>query len=668
MSNIGGISSAARNHISEIAQARVNNSSLAGIRKVDNNFTRQLSSVDGKKTPASEFKRTPSQTHLAREHYKAASTADLPANVLNAKFSADAEPVKALLSMIAKDIAPQDKKTFENVCEKLIKANGNPLKEKQVEAQFVLLMTKYGQASLNKFIANFTEDCREAWKQNHTGYGDSVADEVIFNQSMLVCQEVLSSQINLITSPDIKWVNIAQFATYFETSCVSVSKTLINYEPQSNKAPEQEAPRTPANADVPDSPQAPNAGPQGPAMVPGHGPININVQGATAYGGTATATAGTPVEKAPSNVFDFGIALTKNAPQSELHANLLKDFMARVLPNLERVSNSDSDGNATTVKKHAAPQTTITEELSFIQTENNGLQGDGVQGAEDSGVPISTDLLDELLTPPQLADGKQAGEGVEEATTGNGDLDLQDNSDTESLYDASRGVADALSDLVSELGTPVSTPTLEQAEPFFAQGGVEGGVTLQDQANGGADTTVGQQEGSSVDTLQDAPTLNNTRPEFATNAPSIKPQTPDLQANKTADEAVEQPAVQSKTMPSSTATPEKAEITTPKKGKGRVQQSIMDWENRAAGQRMENERLAGQRGSGMDMATARRNSTGGNINYAKDSFQPLKGAKTAINSYDSQSVYTTSRTIDPFSRVNAPTRNFIRQFSQGGEE
>jgi len=735
----GNIRADNRNHITWTNAERANKAQ--GVAVQTSAVMSNLSTVSGQQTTASQFHRTPSQTHLAQQHVKSMAYEGIPKALQEAKLSRQAEPLKTLLGIVGKDVAPQDRATFNKICQTLIEAKGNPKKESKVAEHVSLMLFKYGEVSLNKFITTFTEDCREAWRQNHTGFGDNVADEVIFNSSMMACQEVMEKQINFLTAPNVAWINMGQYSDFFEHTCTAVSKTLIHYDAEDNKAQPAADPNNPATpaVDIPDSPAA-SQRPDAPGNAtqysipggPGYGPININIAGptATATVNGTTAEAGGAAKPA-TNAFDFGIALTKNPPKNEFEAGIIKDYMNRVLPHVQGVSNSDGDTPKTST---TATQTDITGEMDFAstQTDQNGksvstgtdtlVDGD-IDGASEEGteqpMQISTGLLDELLTPPQTNE-----DSIVDAQSGNGEqIDLQDNSDTESLYDASRQVADALSDLVSELGTPPASPSISESEAFFSdqiqqQQETAGRVAMHTLDGSGfdietssqeslvADTGLHQPTGSHGPSLSATETLTSApRPQFAAEAPVVKPQDANIHANN-GDEAQEQPAVNEQIMQrpeAHTATitsPEKgkgrvmqavdgqekraegqeqpavqgevmgepnvnsATITTPARGKGRVMQSVEDWNNRANGQRQENERLAGQPGSGMNSTIARNNAMGTNINYGKDFFQPLKGMKGTNNSYTSHPVYTTNRTIDPFSRVNAPSSNFVKQFNQ----
>ncbi|MGP3590908.1 hypothetical protein [Vagococcus sp. WN89Y] len=814
----GNIYAANRSHITWTNAERADKAQNTSVQTSP--LMSNISSVSSQQTTASQFHKAPGQTHLAQQHVRSMAHEGLPKALQEAKLSRQAEPLKTLLGIIGKDILPQDKATFNKVCQKLVDAKGNPKKESKVADNLSLLLMKYGEVSLNKFITSFTEDCREAWRQNHTGFGDTVADEMIFNSSMLACQEVLEKQIQFLTGPNVSWVNMGQYADFFEHTCTAVSKTLIHYDTEADKAKPAAGPDNPASPvmDTPDAPvppQSPDSGTQFSLPGgPGHGPINITIAGPTATAtanGASAETAG--AAKPATNAFDFGIELLKNPPKNEFEAGLIRDYMNRVLPQVQSVSNSDSD----TLKTSTTTQGTQTDfmgamDFASTQTERAGkgvdiatdpfVDGDSAGASElnaDQSVQISTGLLDELLTPPQTS-----GNDHVETQLGNNELiDLQAD-DTESLYDVSRQVADALSDLVSEMGSPPASPSLSESGAFFSdqiqqQQSAVGQVAMQTldgsaiEIEGASQDTIGtgfsstQFATSQAFTTAETATLTGTsRLQFAADAPAIRPQGANIQATN-ADEVQEQPlqgagansadlssamggnsrlmqsvadrergvngqemsAVQGKimdgaeantatitspvrgngrVMPSpaglgdrvnaqeitavqrqamqgadantvtitspvrgngrvmqSSPAQEKqaneleqpavqehfmsgpdannATVTSPTRGKGRVTQTIADWEKRANDQLQQNEQSAGQPGSGMNGAKVRNNAMGTNINYGKDFFQPLKGMKETNSNYTSHPVYTTNRTIDPFSRVSAPNNNFVKQFN-----
>lgn len=940
--NVSGGSFAAvnRDHISRYNQACAQSAQQASSTQsaqqtgtTQGGFLRNIASVETQAIRRS-FIDNPHQTDLSLNYVKNMATDALPDSLKEAKLSFLSEPLKMVLGMIADDVnaSAKDKRVFNSICQTLVNAKGNSKKEMAVQEPLKLLLGKYAQASLNKFIATFTEDCREAWKQHHTGYETTPVDEMIFKVDILACHTMLAKYIDELSSPDIKWVEMGQQARYFQSTCASLSKTLLNYDPNAHEAPPANGPDNPAgpSKDVPDAPAGPQATPEVQATPidngmqytfpggPGQSPVVINIHGpsatANAYG--APGENGMPGEngvhggngeasKAADNKYTLGIELLKNMPKTQEDRDFFREYMQGFLPQLSSVTRGDGTEASTATSAtqadtfggaaggiQATTQGTLADNIESIALVSQGLQagtGEGISTAGqdvqtdisgEQGVQVSTGLLDELLTPPQMSGNERASQFGDGEQTG-----LQGNS-SENMYAASREVANALSDLASELGSPPATPGEDYSDVFFPDqnqsqetgnrvplqmmdsagfevegfsqesvgtdaaasepgmkqmsassgtvtmasstgtqsaedsstvgtqaGGLQsGGVNgVQDQAQvrenvirekivsataasqapgrvyssraiTDRENRVGNQEQRSAqengagEGATESSTLTQTtaRTGSVTDASTqwetaatgldqaalagkvVRERIPsDTASSQAVDRAnslrasgdltkpagvQEQPAVQSQIRGGGNNT---SSITTPTAGKGAVADAVAQWESyaisqnqvafagkvvrenitsstvtsqpttgnanpmRASGaqgmrvngqqqpaqepeadiatpadaksgvkgaiaafeknanaQRAANERLVGQHGSGMSSSKVRDNATGANVNYRKDLFQPAKGLTGNNASSSSHQVYTTNRTIDPFSRRNAPGTNFVKQFNK----
>lgn len=271
----------------------------------DSLFARSVDSVDGKYSPEAQFRNAPGQTHLAKKLFQKTTCENLPEHIRDAVMSADGEAVKNLLGILAKNILPKDKDNFNRACMTLLKSMGEVKKERKIAAKLNSLLVEYGRESLNKYVSDYTQHCREAWKQNHIGDKKNIADEAIFKSSMRVCQGVFEHQIAELTKPNQSWETMAQYAEFFKATCIALPRTLKHHESSQTES-------------------------KPPVSVARNIPRPITVSN-TAHGSSSIAmTNGVSREDSTTSDIDFGIELLRT-PDKELageKARLIDEFMA----------------------------------------------------------------------------------------------------------------------------------------------------------------------------------------------------------------------------------------------------------------------------------------------------------------------------------------------------
>ncbi|XTZ39308.1 hypothetical protein ACQYRI_04655 [Salmonella enterica] len=254
----------------------------------DANHSPMLNNLSGVQNCVDAFNKNSDQDHLAENLYHNQARISLPPVFLNTKLSQEAEEIKDIMGILIKHISPEDRPKFDKACASLMAANGNVQKERKAKNDVSSLLSTYGKTALNAFASEYIDFCRGAWKYKHEGYDPDVKDEVIFSTSFSACHGMFERDIKTLTDPDTHWETLVQVARYFQDTCVTVAKTILNHDA---KAPDEtDAPKTP-----PPQPPAPPAATQPvaqqiPAVGP-YGPFNINVSGgAGGAGGTATVS------------------------------------------------------------------------------------------------------------------------------------------------------------------------------------------------------------------------------------------------------------------------------------------------------------------------------------------------------------------------------------------
>lgn len=614
-----------------------------------------LQSVDIQKA-ADAFVKLPSQSSLANNLFDKMASEGLPQHIADTNKGYNGELIKNMLGMIYKDALPEDKAVFNKVFKALEKSDHKFSKDNKVSAELDFLFNKYGESALRKHVAEFEQHCRTAWEYHHTGFDGKVSDETIFNESIMACREVLENQIQSLKQPGQTWGTVLSSGAFVKASFAAISKTLryhnADAKDPANGTPQRNAPQAPQGPQDPLGPQGHQPGLSDTGMhVPGgygHGPITIQN---TAQGGHATVNGG-GAERSPASAADFGIALL-NTPDEQLgneKARLVEKFMDLYLG---RAQNGGQDrfasyveGVVQTPARHVAQtETLIASEPLQMAAEQLAMPA--AQTATVTQSPVQHAQV--INQPEQLAASKTAAAPTPQLATTDKDRIVKPDSVViqqapaeagKNLQAAAGQVAAALSALLTEA----------ESSPALARGS-ENPLAQPAQADSAALKTASQPAQASNVAQQDAAAaaLQTSGNSAAASAVPASP----ASGNSAAASAA--PASQASGISGSA---NKA---------SRVQQLVQKFESLSTGANLRQNGVTNT--AHLQTASTPFNSnavTGQQRTSATDrnksDFQPIKSAVSKFTvKVDQKPVYTTARTIDPFSRHSAGIKPSVTQ-------
>ena len=326
---MAAITSALRNNISQLL-----NKPVASNKSAKFSQSEFFSSVDniGIQNAAQEFIKLPSQTSRADKLFDEMALHGLPDVLSETHPDWKGEAIRNMLGIIYKDAQPEDIPKFEKVFREFAKADSKFTKDAKITSELSFLFQKYGETALRRHVDEYTQHCRNAWEYHHTTNHKLITDEDIFTPDVMACYEILNAQIKELSKPDQTWATIICSGTHFKNTCSALSKVLKHHDAAQVNQPSDESPlrNIPQNnSSLPPGLQQPDMGHTG-ITIPagnGNGPITINN---TANGGNGTSTVnGNVPERTPASDIDFGIALL-NTPDEQLgneKARLVEKFM-----------------------------------------------------------------------------------------------------------------------------------------------------------------------------------------------------------------------------------------------------------------------------------------------------------------------------------------------------
>lgn len=283
-----------------------------------------------------EFIKAPNSTTRAEHLYDEKAVVNIPEQVGDifscSNLDLKGNALKCFLGILHRDIQLQDQPKFTNLMQEIGKPSSKFLTDKEMSSDISYLFQTYGKPSLSRFITDYKESCRNAWKAFHPGHDEFVKDEDIFTLDKMACIEILDTIILCLNEPNQTWDTLICDSLFFRDVCVSLSKTLRYKDWAQTKqslagpVPKSLPENAPSAAD-----QFPSVGREEPAVsIPagnGHGPITIHN---TANGGNGISTInGNATERSQTSDIDFGIALL-NTPDSQLgnkKLSLVEKFM-----------------------------------------------------------------------------------------------------------------------------------------------------------------------------------------------------------------------------------------------------------------------------------------------------------------------------------------------------
>jgi hypothetical protein len=181
---------------------------------------------------AKVFIKLPSQTSLADKLFDEMACQGLPESFRNAALNEKGEAIRNMLGIIYKDAESQDKATFAKVFNEVAKENNNFNKERKLSSELSFLFSKYGQNALDRHVADYTQYCREAWEHHHTGFDKNTTDEDIFSLGVIACHDILKERIGRLSKPDQTWTSVYASGVCFKNTCAALSKALKHHDAQ----------------------------------------------------------------------------------------------------------------------------------------------------------------------------------------------------------------------------------------------------------------------------------------------------------------------------------------------------------------------------------------------------------------------------------------------------
>lgn len=277
------------------------------------------SSIDNVDTlnAANEFKKLSGQTSIAYNLFNSMAAEGLPDSVRSTGQGWEAEAVKGLLGIIYKDAKPEDQDKFDRVFREFEKVHTHFENDNKVAKELSYLFAKYGKAAFEKHVSDYIQHCRIAWSYHHNVHEASVTDDDIFTPSAMACMEVIDKQIKELTESGQTWTSLICSGTYFKDSCAALSKTL-RFHDYVAKSP-LAGPTLPDNlqSGTPDLSGSDMPRSKTTEIFPpaGSGQAPVIINN-TAYGGNGNSTVtGQSGEPHAASLMDYGIALLNTSAE-----------------------------------------------------------------------------------------------------------------------------------------------------------------------------------------------------------------------------------------------------------------------------------------------------------------------------------------------------------------
>jgi hypothetical protein len=346
--------------------------------------------------PVAAFIKNPHQTRLAQSAVLSGMQKDLPQPLIKAELSPAGERVKNLVGVIYGEVKnsnhPDDIKTLDNICNKLIAAHGNAEKESKIKGDLSGLVTKYGAPAFEKTINTFIDNCAQAWQEHHDARSINVENRTTFTADLDVCKSALHDLVKDLNDPKLAWEMTGQKMNQFVDGCTAISKAMTFYNPE---------PASPAAGEpVRNSPAVPQAEPGNKPDVqsltlpagPGNGPITLHITN-TSTGGSVgdinNSSGGAHSAQSGHRMSDFAEILNSNLSPADKYALASKwldqnTVTERFLNKIENVGNPGSDvtdrcnpHRTETVQDGIEMETATsrsTKEPHWIKTEPDGFK------------------------------------------------------------------------------------------------------------------------------------------------------------------------------------------------------------------------------------------------------------------------------------------------------
>jgi len=311
------ITAALRNNISQLL-----NRPVASNKSAKASQSEFISSVDsiGIQNAAQEFIKLPSQTSRADKLFAEMALHGLPSVLSETHPDWKGGAVRNMLGIIYKDAQPEDMPKFEKVFREFAKADNKFTKDAKVSSELTFLFQKYGETALRRHVDEYTQHCRNAWEYHHTTNNELITNEHIFTPSVMACYEVIEYLINTFKQSEQTWTTVICNGSYFKDTCSSLSKALKHHDAAQVNASPDESPlgNVPqTHSSLPSGSLPPDVAHPGITLPAGNGHGPITIHN-TANGGHGTSTVnGNVAERTPASDIDFGIALL-NTPDEQL--------------------------------------------------------------------------------------------------------------------------------------------------------------------------------------------------------------------------------------------------------------------------------------------------------------------------------------------------------------
>ena len=218
------------------------NKPVASNKSAKSSQSEFISSVDniGIQNAAQEFIKLPCQTSRSDKLFDEMALYGLPDVLSETHPDWKGEAIRNMLGIIYKDAQPEDIPKFEKVFREFAKADSKFTKDAKVTSELSFLFQKYGETALRRHVDEFTQHCRNAWEYHHTTNNELITDEDIFTPDVMACYEILNTQIKELSKPDQTWATIICGGTYFKDTCSALSKVLKHHDAaQVNQSPDE---------------------------------------------------------------------------------------------------------------------------------------------------------------------------------------------------------------------------------------------------------------------------------------------------------------------------------------------------------------------------------------------------------------------------------------------
>ncbi|WP_299999418.1 hypothetical protein [uncultured Cedecea sp.] len=277
-----------------------------------------------------DFIKLPSQTDFSDKLFDEMVLQNLPGKWFENHNNDRGDAIRSMLGIIYDYIEPEDFSAVDRIFIEFNKSDEKFTKDGKCAKDLGYLFQKYGESALRAHTKEYIQNCRDAWHYHHETHNEKISDDDIFLVQMMACKAVIETQIEALRQEKQGWSDIICSGTFIKDACSSLAKTLKHHNiNQVNQRPDgsplgnisKNSPSLPSVLQQPKTEHSAITIPAGNGYVP----VTINN---TMNGGNGTV-GGNAAGRVPASEIDYGIALL-NTPNEELgneKARLVEKFM-----------------------------------------------------------------------------------------------------------------------------------------------------------------------------------------------------------------------------------------------------------------------------------------------------------------------------------------------------